>query len=142
MCRYKVVLEGRFDYDSSPGMASLTLVVNNPPNPGNCTVDPHRGKPLSTKFKVSCKGFHDEDNPLSYEFLYSRDNGTTLESLGNEFQSFRSEIRLPNGDEKYDNKIKFFVNVADSLGAVLKFEISSNVTVSYYSISLRIAIFD
>ena len=116
-------------------MVSKTLEVNEPPTAGNCSVKPLEGKPLATKFNVSCEGFQDVDKPLSYEFLYSMDNGATRESLGSGFKSFRAAIRLPNGDQGYDYKIKFFVNVADNLGAVLEFPVASSVEVSYYSIS-------
>ena len=129
-----MVLKGRFP-GSKFGMVSKTLEVNKPPTAGNCSVKPLEGKPLATKFNVSCEGFQDVDKPLSYEFLYSMDNGTTRVSLGSGFKSFRAAIRLPNGDQKYDYKIKFFVNVTDNLGAVLEFPVASSVKVSYYSIS-------
>ena len=116
-------------------MVSKTFEVNEPPTKGNCSVKPLEGKPLTTEFKVSCEGFKDVDKPLSYEFLYSMDNGTNKESLGNESMSFRAAIRLPNGDQKYGYNIKFFVNVTDNLGAVLEFPVASSVKVSYYSIS-------
>ena len=96
-------------------------------------VKPLESENLATKFNVSCEGFQDVDKPLSYEFLYSMDNGATRESLGSGSKSFRAAIRLPNGDQKYDYKI--FVNVADNLGAVLEFPVVSSVEVSYYSIS-------
>ena len=129
-----MVLKGRFPLGKF-GRVSKTLEVNEPPTAGNCLVKPLEGEPLATKFNVSCAGFHDVDKPLSYEFLYSMDNGATRETLGNGFKSFRAAIRLPSGDKKYDYKIKFFVKVADNLGAVLEFPVASSVKVSYYSIS-------
>ena len=127
-------MEGGFHVNNS-GRVSKTLEVNEPPTAGNCSVKPPEGEPLAPEFNVSCEGFQDVDKPLSYEFLYSMDNGTTRESLGNGFKSFRAAIRLPNGDQRYDYKIKFFVKVADNFGAVLEFPFNSSVKVSYYSIS-------
>ncbi|XP_068673513.1 polycystin-1-like [Montipora foliosa] len=125
---YKVVLEGGF-HKSEWGMVSKTLKVNEPPTAGNCVVKPAKGEPLAPKFNVSCEGFQDVDKPLSYEFFYSMDNGATRKSLGNGFKSFRAAIRLPYGDQKYDYMIKFFVKVADNLGAVLEFGDASSVQV-------------
>ena len=129
-----MVLKGRFPL-SKFGMVSKTLEVNKPPTAGNCVVKPLEGEPLATKFNVSCEGFEDVDKPLRYKFLYSMDNGATRKSLGSEYKSFLAAFRLPNGDQKYDYKIKFFVNVTDNLGAVLEFPVASSVKVSYYSIS-------
>ncbi|XP_068691219.1 polycystin-1-like [Montipora foliosa] len=123
---YKVVLKGKFP-DSRWGMVSKTFEVNEPPTKGNCVVKPLEGEPLATKFNVSCEGFQDVDKPLIYKFLYSLDNGATRRTLECGSESFCAAIRLPNGDQKYDYKIKFFVNVTDNLGAVLEFPVASSV---------------
>ena len=107
------------------------MTVNEPPTRGHCEVKPTEGKPLDPYFNVSCKGFHDDDQPLQYEFFYTNDEGQPkYESLGSGLDSARTNFSLPTGLEKYGYKFKFCVTVTDNLGASKKFDIKSEVTVS------------
>ena len=138
---YKIVLEGYTD-TSAKGKVTTVVRVNKPPEKGSCKVRPEEGFPLETKFKVSCSGFIDTDEPLAYEFFFTKDGRKTSESLGYGLQSSRSSILLPNGLEEHNFTIKFFVKVFDNLGASITFPISPGVkvgitfcTITFYSVS-------
>ena len=111
------------------------MTVNEPPKGGNCVVKPKEGKPLDPYFNVSCKEFHDDDQPLQYEFFYTNDLSTEgqpkYESLGSGLDSARTNFSLPTGLEKHDYQFKFCVVVTDNLGASTKCEnIETGVKVS------------
>ena len=136
---YKIVLEGRSE---TSGKVTTVVKVNKPPKEGSCTVTPKDGLPLETEFEVSCSGFIDPDEPLAYEFFFTKDGGKTNESLGYGLQSGRSSIVLPNGLKEHDFEIKFSVKVFDNLGASITFPISPRVkvgitfcTTTFYSVS-------
>ena len=116
---------------STEGKVTRVVKVNEPPKTGNCTVEPKTGRALQDKFKVSCWGFSDVDQPLAYEFFYTKDDGITKESLGYGLQSSRSSILLPNGLEKYGFEIKFSVKVFDNLGAAITFSNFPGVKVGF-----------
>ena len=138
---YKIVLKGYTDA-SADGKVTTVVKVNKPPKKGSCQVTPEEGFPLETAFEVSCSGFIDPDEPLAYEFFFTKDGGKTSESLGYGLQSSRSSILLPNGLEEHNFTIKFSVKVFDKLGASITFPISPGVkvgitfcTITFYSVS-------
>ncbi len=53
-----------------PSQSSYQITINFEPVPGNLTITPTSGTALSTIFSVSLSGFYDEDQPLSYKYLY------------------------------------------------------------------------
>lgn len=130
---YKIILFGKVE-GGVEGSSTYKVTVNEPPKGGHCEVKPKEGKPLDPYFNVSCKGFHDDDKPLQYEFFYTNDLGTEqpkYESLGSGLDPARTNFSLPTGLEKYKYKFKFCVIVTDSLGASKKFDnIETMVTVS------------
>ena len=130
---YKIILFGRVE-GGVEGRRTYEVTVNEPPKGGHCEVNPTEGKPLDPYFNVSCKGFHDDDQPLQYEFFYTNDLSTDgqskYESLGSGSDSARTNVSLPTGLEKYGYKFKFRVKVTDNLGASNKLEIDTMVTVS------------
>ena len=139
--QYKIILEGYTD-PGNRGKVTTVLKVNKPPKKGSCAVQPDKGVALETKFKVSCWGFKDEDQPLAYEFFFTKDDGKTNESLGYGLQSSRSPILLPNGLKEHDFEIKFSVKIFDNLGASTTFTKFSGVkvgitfcTITFYSVS-------
>ena len=127
---YKVVLEGHTTDINNRGRVSKILEVNKPPKPGKCSVSPKDGVPLKTEFEVSCEGFNDDEEPLQYEFFYSKGGNNTFQSLGAGVKPTRSRILLPSCAAKDVCKIYFSVHVSDRLGAVKKYSINSTVKVS------------
>ena len=105
--------------------------MNKPPRAGSCEVEPKAGFALEDEFTISCQGFEDEDQPLAYEFCFTKTDGEPYESLGYGLQSSRSSILLPNGLKEHDFKIKFAVKVFDNLGAAITFKNISEVTVGF-----------
>ena len=130
---YKIILFGKVE-GGVEGSSTYKVTVNEPPKGGDCVVKPEEGKPLDPYFNVSCKGFHDDDRPLQYEFFYTNDYSAVppkYESLGSGLDPARTNFSLPTGLEKNDYKFKFRVIVTDNLGASKKFEkFKSMVTVS------------
>jgi hypothetical protein len=59
---------------SDTRVLQLVIKVNSPPRSGNCTVTPHKGKALSTTFRVACVRWVDEDGnyPLNYQYIAYR----------------------------------------------------------------------
>ena len=138
---YKIVLEGKTD-KSATGKVTTVVRVNKPPEKGSCKVRPEKGSPLETQFEVSCSEFTDPEQPLAYEFFYTKDGGKRNESLGYGLQSSRSSILLPNGLEEHGLEIKFSVKIFDNLGASTTFTNFSGVkvgitfcTITFYSVS-------
>ena len=129
---YKIILFGKVE-GGIEGSSTVNVTVNEPPKGGHCEVKPKEGKPLDPYFNVSCKGFHDDDTPLQYEFFYTDDLGTVqpkYKLLGYGSEPNLTKISLLSGREKYDYKLKFFAIVTDSLGASKKVDIEPMVTVS------------
>ena len=52
-----------FKTNSPPGYNDSDEMVG-------CSVTPEIGHAVTTEFTISCRGFMDEDMPLSYEFRY------------------------------------------------------------------------
>ena len=49
------------------GFSEYRFKVNKPPYGGACDVEPRSGFSLTSKFKVSCSNWVDEDLPLTYQ---------------------------------------------------------------------------
>ncbi|KAF6202567.1 hypothetical protein GE061_002965 [Apolygus lucorum] len=49
--------------------SSYTIFTNEPPKNGQCTFDPPSGVSLETEFRIVCKGWIDNDVPLTYRVL-------------------------------------------------------------------------
>ena len=49
------------------GYSEYRFKVNKPPHSGICDVEPRSGFSLTSKFKVSCSNWFDEDLPLTYQ---------------------------------------------------------------------------
>lgn len=95
----------KFTLNSSPFTSSDT-------NSG-CFVKPENGYAVSTTFNISCSGWRDEDEPLTYEYRYYTSVGLvingpiTLNTLS---------TKLPVGDWKEDYSFPVDIYIRDSLG--------------------------
>ena len=49
------------------GFSEYRFKVNKPPYGGACDVEPRSGFSLTSKFRVSCSNWVDEDLPLTYQ---------------------------------------------------------------------------
>jgi hypothetical protein len=66
--------EASLTYNGVTGYAEMNLTVNRPPKPGTCTVTPSSGVFISTKFKVSGKGWSDDSKIFAYEVYGKQKN--------------------------------------------------------------------
>ncbi|XP_066275245.1 polycystin-1-like protein 2 [Branchiostoma lanceolatum] len=113
--------------DGRRGFAEYSFETNEPPTVGSCTVTPFVGTALVTAFSVSCNGFHDQDTPLTYSYLYNS-GGERLASLstasGEMFSLLHSGTTstmppqlLPVGQASRDYNVTLKVRVSDAFGA-------------------------
>ncbi|CAH1802410.1 unnamed protein product [Owenia fusiformis] len=113
------------------GYSQYSLQTNSKPTVGECTVAPETGQVLETYFNITCSGFNDPDQPLTYEFFTVTTNkrGRTKENLlsfGTD--EFMPETFLPVGDENRNMTLDLLVRVSDSIGAAV--EVKLNVIVN------------
>ena len=111
-----------------PGEAKREVTVNKPPDRGaqkygQCTAEPLEGEPCNPIFTLSCEKFEDDDQPLQYEFFYSKGKGSKKETLGGGFEAKRSQVAFPSGI------ITLYAKISDSLGASEMFEFKDSVKV-------------
>ena len=114
--KYKFTLIG-WIIGGVEGNAKREVTMNEPPENGTCFAKPSKGPPLEPKFRLHCKGFKDLEEPLRYEFFYSKGEGSEDVTLGSGPEASRSEVVFPSGLKKNDNNLTLRAKVSDSLGA-------------------------
>lgn len=87
---------------SESGSNSFSLyrqvTVNEPPTGGSCTVSPTDGIAFTTTFSVTCSGFTDEHNPLSYRFYTGMLADSSRDTrIGSAANGNLSKVFLPAG---------------------------------------------
>ena len=99
-------------------IASITIVTNGPPTPGNFFVVPMQGFEMSTPFSLIANDWADPDLPLSYEFGVVSHFSIFI-SLGELSQDNEVNTILPAVANNNDVLRRTFlaVHVYDSLGA-------------------------
>ncbi|XP_041454654.1 polycystic kidney disease protein 1-like 2 [Lytechinus variegatus] len=117
---------GYLSNSTSGGYSEFSVQLNAPPTLGNCSVTPIEGYALQTDFTVTCQGFTDVDNPLTYEIMSYSDvkvaDGDFI-GVGEGFQLYEGSessqdgFNLPVGDGAHDYTILFQVNVKDNFMA-------------------------
>ena len=127
---YTVTLSGNVA-GGAKGKSSYDVVVNKPPEKGECRVSHKEGEPqpLKTLFTITCKDFKDSEVPLTYTFFYKKAVGGPLSTLDHSFSPVVKDFRLSSGLEANDYKYHFVVKVTDKLGASVDYEIPETVTV-------------
>lgn len=130
--KYEFTLIG-WIHGGKEGNAKREVAVNEPPKKraeqGKCTAKPLKGKPLEPEFTLSCTGFKDVDEPLQYEFFYSKGEGSKNETLGSGIEDSRSRVTFPSGVKKNGYNLKLYAKISDSLGASEMFEFESPIKV-------------
>lgn len=118
-----------------PQQTSFKMKLNFEPSGGTLTITPLKGKSLDTIFQIALKDFFDEDQPLSYKYLYYTDGehyekerkqgGKQLQNYRNLYQDFSNQNTLnmtlptPKLNKKTNkHEVLIMVTVSDSLGAI------------------------
>lgn len=130
--KYEFTLIG-WVHGGEKGEAKREVTVNEPPKKhatqGKCTAKPLEGKPLEPDFTLSCTEFKDDDEPLQYEFFYSKGEGSKNETLGSGLENSRSRVRFPSGVQKNGYNLTLYAKISDSLGASEMFQFDSPIKV-------------
>ncbi|XP_078665528.1 uncharacterized protein LOC144907954 [Branchiostoma floridae x Branchiostoma belcheri] len=113
--------------DGRHGFAEYSFVPNKPPAVGSCTVSPENGTAMVTEFIISCRGFSDSDEPLTYTFLFNTDAATGFSPLYTGTDPTTPSQLFPVGQESGDFVVRIRVEVSDSFGAISYVESSVKV---------------
>ncbi|XP_072177058.1 polycystin-1-like protein 2 [Diadema setosum] len=119
--------------------AEYTFHTNAPPTLGSCSIWPLEGTVLETEFTIQCQGFHDDDEPVSYEItavtgaehlalLSSHRDGETAGSLI--YFGVDPNIpstQLPVGIASRDFRVDVNIVVSDEHGANVRTTVSTKV---------------
>ncbi|XP_075458835.1 polycystin family receptor for egg jelly [Ascaphus truei] len=123
-------------WTGAQSMYKYTYFVNSPPKAGKCNINPSSGTTLQTKFIVSCSGFTDVNQPLSYKVLASVDKVSDISSLHENslgaiiyygYAPTTPPSLLPIGVSTKGYTLKIYVQVYDSLASYSQIELSATV---------------
>ena len=105
---------------------SLSIQINNPPNPGYFSMSPNMGFEVLTDFTLSANNWDDVDIPLSYQFYFlsSRNSYITIREKG---LSTTFISKLPAGNPNNANILSCVIHVYDYYDG--KTELISNIKV-------------
>jgi hypothetical protein len=96
--------------------ASIDVLVNAAPTPGNLFISPSAGLEMVQEFSLTAVFWDDLDLPMNYEFSYSPSQGNDRRSIVHALSAASSAVtRLPffgNGE----NNVKCTLLVVDSIG--------------------------
>ena len=111
-------VQDKFGTDS----ASITVIVNDPPEPGTISVSPSKGTAVINSFLINTNGWVDDDRPLLYRYAFyesSEDVGKLdkMYLLSNFTTENQITVRLPNPKT---TKADYVIAVAamDTFGSV------------------------
>lgn len=94
---------------------NYSFVVNSPPKrapaDARCHVAPMEGEAISTDFSITCLGWQDADQPLTYEFRYRGKYGLVIIQTGS---LDKVTTKLPVGDAAEDYALVLEAMVGDS----------------------------
>lgn len=95
------------------------FVVNSPPfnagdNSSGCFVTPKEGFAVETTFNITCVGWRDEDEPLTYEFRYNTSAGLVINNPGIGINTLSTN--LPVGGIHDDFEFPVDIYIKDYLG--------------------------
>ena len=111
-----------YDFTLSVGEAShstVSVLVVNPPRPGEFIVSPPSGRELRDHFLLFTSKWTDTEFPLSYEFgfKFSEADVTMLPIRGKSESNYVDNIFLPGGFEKHNHSVVCVVNALNNLNA-------------------------
>ena len=134
--KYRLRLFAWIPSAKSRGFSEEMREANKPPDVGSCEISPISGFTMTTEFSVACKGWYDDDSPLSYALLAEKLDGTHSKIrswIGKESVVHSSDevirqekIKLPKGPDP-DNRLKLIVEVSDTEGAISTFSLYAQV---------------
>ncbi|XP_009951778.1 PREDICTED: polycystic kidney disease and receptor for egg jelly-related protein [Leptosomus discolor] len=115
-------------WDGRSSIYRHAFEVNSPPRAGRCTINPHWGIALLTKFVVQCSGFSDRNLPLTYKVIVASDVPKTTKITSVEENTFGTILYfgyqpqtppsfLPVGVPSQKYRLTLYVQVRNSLGA-------------------------
>ncbi|XP_035673831.1 uncharacterized protein LOC118414131 isoform X4 [Branchiostoma floridae] len=113
------------------GYAEYIFTTNGPPSIGSCRVMPPDGTASIDDFRICCEGFHDPDQPLTYNFLYETDidiasvNTTStnvLQLLYTGPENCTALLKLPLGNRSDNYRLPIRVQVVDKYGGSVTIE--------------------
>lgn len=107
-------------------LSNFTLNSNEAPIGGKCYVHPKIGEAFTTTFNFTCKGWTDEEPPLTYKFHYI--SLSKVEVLLQYGKSPNVSTKLPVGDASKDYEIPIDIRIADSANVGRKIQIKVKVT--------------
>ncbi|XP_078670979.1 polycystin-1-like protein 2 [Branchiostoma floridae x Branchiostoma belcheri] len=113
--------------DGRHGFAEYSFVPNEPPAVGSCTVSPENGTAMVTEFIITCTGFSDSDEPLTYTFLFNTDAASGFTPLYTGTDPTTPSQLFPVGQESRGFVVRIRVEVSDSFGATSHVETSVKV---------------
>lgn len=111
------------------GTSFYSFELNQPPDPGNCSVVPSNGTALDTAFNIACTSlFNTTYLPLLYEIAYRLDSQSNYMWISSGFKPQMESARvLPAGLHDNDYVLQVVVRGTDSIGGVR--DLLLNVTV-------------
>ncbi|CAH1258994.1 MATN2 [Branchiostoma lanceolatum] len=104
--------------DGRQGFAEYSFVPNESPVVGSCTVSPENGTAMVTEFIITCTGFTDTDEPLTYTFFFNSGTDSTFSTLYIGTEPTTPPQLFPVGQEPHDYVVRIRVEVSDSFGAI------------------------
>ena len=117
--KYKLVVTATLS-EGNYGKASYSFEVNSAPKGGICDVEPRVGHVLLQKYKFWCSGWHDPDEPLSYEIVHVNGIMESMLYYGGEANTI---IELPLGDEGDNYTMNITVRVIDKFGSATSIDL-------------------
>ena len=95
--------------------ASIKIITNGAPLPGNFKVTPITGISMNTSFIFIATLWQDEDIPLTYEFSFNSGTNDKNMIIQSRSENSRSSSILPQGLDENNNLILCQIQVFDSL---------------------------
>ncbi|XP_023932388.1 uncharacterized protein LOC106168381 [Lingula anatina] len=119
----KVTLVARRLTSAQSGSAQLILLVNDPPDGGNCSVSPTVAEVSTAKnWRIECQGWTDEDFIESYKFFALFNGSSVPKNLGFNSRGIL-DTSMPKGPS-YDNYwMTIYTNITDSDGSTTTYKV-------------------
>ncbi|XP_028412301.1 uncharacterized protein LOC114535123 [Dendronephthya gigantea] len=101
------------------GELRYTLLMNSPPERGNCSIFPYSGIALETNFTITCQDWIDPDPPLLIQFAYINNGARVIFAYETVASGKAATVvdRLPVGDVTNEFNLNISVLVLDVIGS-------------------------
>ena len=123
--RYQLRVNASFPGTSVVGTAMYNFEASVPPSGGQCVVSPNSGETLTTIFRLSCNGWNNHSQSLTYTFSHhlAEDGPTVLSYSPTQF----SDVTLPAGSPSHNYSYDITAAIANSVGVSSEFTINVQV---------------